>query len=131
MFSFGLTHNMDLIRPKALFLAAVFLASPVVFGVPFTADVTETGANFFDHCQCEEPSTRRFDFTVTWAQNAPDGVERNMFMVNGQFPGPKLELVQGDSVVVKLRNSSPFNTTIHYHGAYPDPIAHHDGRRFC
>lgn len=105
---------MDLTRPKALFLAAVFLASSVVLGIPSIQDVTETEA-------CEEPSTRRFDFTVTWAQNAPDGVERNMFMINGQFPGPKLEVIQGDNVVVKLRNSSPFNTTIHYHGAYPDP----------
>ncbi|KAG6366543.1 hypothetical protein INS49_000720 [Diaporthe citri] len=101
-------------RLKALFLAAVFLASSVVLGIPSLPDVTETEANLFD--PCEEPSTRHFDFTVTWAQNAPDGVERNMFMVNGQFPGPKLELIQGDNVVVKLRNSSPFNTTIHYHG---------------
>lgn len=120
---------MDLTRPKALFLAAVFLASSVVLGVPSIQDVTETAANVFD-C-CEEPSTRRFDFTVTWAQNAPDGVDRNMFMVNGQFPGPKLELIQGDNVVVKLRNSSPFNTTIHYHGEYPDPRTHHKGRQSC
>lgn len=122
---------MDLTRPKALFLAAVFLASSVVLGMPSIQDGTETKTRFSDDCECEEPSTRHFDFTVTWAQNAPDGVDRNMFMVNGQFPGPTLELNQGDSVVVKLRNSSPFNTTIHYHGVYPDPITHHNGRRSC
>lgn len=113
---------MDLTRCNAPFLAAVLLAPTVVLGIPCTQDVASTEANFFD--PCELPSTRLFDFTVTWAQNAPDGVERNMFMVNGQFPGPKIELIQGDSVIVKLKNDSPFNTTIHYHGTFKDQITH-------
>lgn len=113
---------MDLIRCNAPFLAAVLLASNLVLGIPCAQDVANTEANFFD--PCELPSTRHFDFTVTWGQNAPDGVERNMFMVNGQFPGPKIELIQGDSVVVKLKNDSPFNTTIHHHGASPNQTTH-------
>lgn len=106
---------MHLTRPKAPFLAAVFLASSAVLGTTPTQDVAKTETKSF--CSCDQPSTRRFDFTVTWAQNAPADVQRNMFMVNGQFPGPKMELNQGDNVVVKLKNSSPFNMTIHYHGA--------------
>lgn len=127
MSPFRLSRNMDFTRSKAPFVAAVFLASTVVLGIPCTEDVAGTEANFFD--PCELPSTRHFDFTVTWAQNAPDGVERNMFMVNGQFPGPKIELIQGDSVVVKLKNSSPFNTTIHYHGIFPDQKVHQNEKR--
>lgn len=60
--------------------------------------------------------TRHFDLTVTWENGAPDGVQRDIFKINGQFPGPTLELNEGDDVVVVVKNQSPYNTTIHYHG---------------
>jgi FtsP/CotA-like multicopper oxidase with cupredoxin domain len=60
--------------------------------------------------------TRHFDLTLTWEKGAPDGVQRDMFKINGQFPGPPLELNEGDDVVVKVKNMSPYNTTLHYHG---------------
>ncbi|KAL6642479.1 hypothetical protein ACP70R_020660 [Stipagrostis hirtigluma subsp. patula] len=37
-------------------------------------------------------------------------------LVNGQFPGPAIEVTEGDSVVVHLVNKSPYNMTIHWHG---------------
>ncbi|KAL6905938.1 hypothetical protein ACP4OV_003539 [Aristida adscensionis] len=37
-------------------------------------------------------------------------------VVNGQLPGPALEVTEGDSVVVHLVNKSPYNITIHWHG---------------
>lgn len=127
--SFEVLSNMYPTWPMAFLWSVVLLAPSVVSGTACTQDVVETKTNFFD--PWEQPSTRYFDFTVTWAQNAPDGVKRNMFMVNGQFPGPKMELVQGDSVVVKLRNSSPFNATIHYHGAYLSPVSQRNRGSFC
>ncbi|KAH8669026.1 multicopper oxidase [Xylariales sp. PMI_506] len=39
-----------------------------------------------------------------------------MFKVNGQFPGPLLDIDEGDDVVIVVKNESPYNTTIHYHG---------------
>lgn len=96
----------------------IFLASSAVLGIARTQDVNQTNTKSFD--PCEQAWTRHFDLTISWALNAPDGIERNMFMVNGQFPGPKIELTQGDSVVVKLKNASPFNTSIHFHGTYPN-----------
>ncbi|XP_051216510.1 laccase-14 [Lolium perenne] len=36
--------------------------------------------------------------------------------VNGQFPGPKVEARDGDTVVVHVVNYSPYNITIHWHG---------------
>ncbi|PUZ68132.1 hypothetical protein GQ55_2G000900 [Panicum hallii var. hallii] len=36
--------------------------------------------------------------------------------VNGQFPGPKIEARDGDTVVVHVVNLSPYNITIHWHG---------------
>ncbi|XP_034607165.1 laccase-15 [Setaria viridis] len=37
-------------------------------------------------------------------------------VVNGQFPGPAIEVTEGDSVTVHVVNESPYNLTIHWHG---------------
>ncbi|TKW02106.1 hypothetical protein SEVIR_8G223100v4 [Setaria viridis] len=37
-------------------------------------------------------------------------------VVNGQFPGPAIEVTEGDSVAVHVVNKSPHNLTIHWHG---------------
>ncbi|KAK8873506.1 multicopper oxidase [Apiospora arundinis] len=60
--------------------------------------------------------TKKYELTVTWEKGAPDGFERQLFKVNGQFPGPKLEMNEGDSVEILVKNQSPFNTSLHYHG---------------
>ncbi|KAM0064124.1 putative laccase [Helianthus debilis subsp. tardiflorus] len=36
--------------------------------------------------------------------------------VNGQFPGPILEVRNGDAVTVKVTNKARYNVTIHWHG---------------
>ncbi|CRG89866.1 hypothetical protein PISL3812_06905 [Talaromyces islandicus] len=61
-------------------------------------------------------NTRYYDFTITWEDGAPDGQVRKMFKINGQFPGPTLNLDEGDNVIVMVRNFSPKNTTLHFHG---------------
>jgi FtsP/CotA-like multicopper oxidase with cupredoxin domain len=38
------------------------------------------------------------------------------FAYNGQIPGPRLELTQGDRVRINFRNSLPESTTVHWHG---------------
>ncbi|KAH8810951.1 Cupredoxin-like protein [Xylogone sp. PMI_703] len=60
--------------------------------------------------------TRYYDFTITWEDGAPDGQVRKMFKINGQFPGPTITLNESDDVVVTVKNLSPKNTTIHFHG---------------
>ncbi|PWA66475.1 coagulation factor 8, Laccase [Artemisia annua] len=36
--------------------------------------------------------------------------------VNGQFPGPTLDVRNGDAVTVKVTNKARYNVTIHWHG---------------
>uniref|UniRef100_A0A0D9XYA3 Laccase n=1 Tax=Leersia perrieri TaxID=77586 RepID=A0A0D9XYA3_9ORYZ len=36
--------------------------------------------------------------------------------VNGQLPGPTINTSEGDTVVIHLVNTSPYNMTIHWHG---------------
>ncbi|KAL3961140.1 hypothetical protein ACCO45_006257 [Purpureocillium lilacinum] len=38
---------------------------------------------------------RPFKLTLTWEKHAPDGFEKQMILINGQFPGPLLEMNQG------------------------------------
>ncbi|KAI3318680.1 multicopper oxidase [Xylariaceae sp. AK1471] len=59
---------------------------------------------------------RSFDLTVSWNKHAPNGVDRNVILINGQFPGPEIEVNEGDDVVVTVHNKMPFNTTMHFHG---------------
>jgi FtsP/CotA-like multicopper oxidase with cupredoxin domain len=61
-------------------------------------------------------ATKEFDFVVTYEPHAPDGFSRDMFLVNGQSPGPVIEVNQDDWVVVRVHNKSPYNTTVHFHG---------------
>jgi FtsP/CotA-like multicopper oxidase with cupredoxin domain len=60
--------------------------------------------------------TSKFKLELTWGKGAPDGHEREMIFINGQYPGPLLDIQQGDWVEIEVTNWLPFNTTIHYHG---------------
>lgn len=64
------------------------------------------------------PGPRVFYLRATWGTGAPDGNARDQFFINDQFPGPKLEIIQGEDVEIYYQNDSPFNTTIHFHGGF-------------
>ncbi|KAM3434626.1 hypothetical protein MY4824_005305 [Beauveria thailandica] len=59
---------------------------------------------------------KKFELELTWERYAPLGISRKMLLVNGQTPGPELQFNQDDEVTVHVINSSPFNTTVHFHG---------------
>jgi FtsP/CotA-like multicopper oxidase with cupredoxin domain len=56
------------------------------------------------------------DWTITWEPGAPNGQERNMIKINGQFPGPTILCDEEDDIEVTVHNKMPFNTTVHWHG---------------
>ncbi|XP_062201675.1 laccase-23-like [Phragmites australis] len=41
---------------------------------------------------------------------------QNVMTVNGQFPGPAVEVSEGDSLVVRVINRGSYNVTVHWHG---------------
>ncbi|URE12891.1 Multicopper oxidase [Musa troglodytarum] len=53
--------------------------------------------------------------------------ERVVPAVNGQMPGPTIEVNEGDTLVVHAINESPTNMTIHWHGVYQKLSAWADG----
>ncbi|PIA64354.1 hypothetical protein AQUCO_00100081v1 [Aquilegia coerulea] len=52
---------------------------------------------------------------------------RNIITVDGQFPGPTLEVRNGDHLVVKVVNQARYNITLHWHGIHQQRTAWADG----
>ncbi|KAK2642507.1 hypothetical protein Ddye_024270 [Dipteronia dyeriana] len=42
----------------------------------------------------------------------------NTITVNGQYPGPTLEVRDGDTLVIKAINNAQYNVTLHWHGIH-------------
>jgi FtsP/CotA-like multicopper oxidase with cupredoxin domain len=55
------------------------------------------------------------------------GVLRQMLVINGQFPGPLIEVNQGDRVLVNVTNNLSNASTIHWHGLYQNGTNWMDG----
>jgi FtsP/CotA-like multicopper oxidase with cupredoxin domain len=71
-----------------------------------------------------ESTTKVFDLTVSvtgWHILPDRRVEA--YAVNGQVPGPRLRVTQGDRVRVNVHNTLPEPTSIHWHGMIlPNPM---------
>ncbi|GJU19354.1 laccase-12-like protein [Tanacetum coccineum] len=55
---------------------------------------------------------------------------QNVMTVNGQLPGPTLEVNNGDSLVINVVNRAKENVTIHWHGIRQITTAWADGPEF-
>ncbi|KAF9364456.1 hypothetical protein BGX34_001436 [Mortierella sp. NVP85] len=60
----------------------------------------------------------RYTFNIENRTIAPDGVERPMLIVNGQFPGPAITARVGDDIAITVSNSivPVANIAIQWHG---------------
>ncbi|XP_028792708.1 laccase-5 [Neltuma alba] len=54
----------------------------------------------------------------------------NAITVNGQLPGPTLEVNNGDTLVIKVTNKAQYNLTIHWHGVRQIRTGWADGPEF-
>ncbi|XP_021732559.1 laccase-12-like [Chenopodium quinoa] len=54
----------------------------------------------------------------------------NAITVNGQFPGPTLEVYEGDTLVVNVVNRAKYNVTVHWHGVRQMRTGWADGPEF-
>lgn len=62
--------------------------------------------------KAEDPY-RYFTWTVTYGTTSPLGVPQQVILINGQFPGPRLDVVTNDNIVLNLFNQldQPFLLT--------------------
>lgn len=68
-----------------------------------------------------------YDWNVTVQTQNVEGLYRQLFLINGQSPGPTIEGDQGDWVVLKVKNFSPVPITIHFHGIHQKDTQFSDG----
>ncbi len=73
------------------------------------------------------PRRREYTWTVRDQVHNPDGVYRPMMLVNDQFPGPLIEVNEGDTIVVHVDNRAVNATSLHWHGIYQNGTPHMDG----
>ncbi|KIV78017.1 hypothetical protein PV11_09784 [Exophiala sideris] len=76
----------------------------------------------------EAPAQRReYYWTIKDTTISPDGVKRPAILINEQFPGPLIEVNEGDTIVVHIDNQASNSTSIHWHGIYQNGSNWFDG----
>lgn len=73
---------------------------------------------------------RSYTFDIARGTLAPDGVERDMLLVNGEFPGPTIEANWGDTIQVTVVNNianPEEGTSLHWHGLLQTGTPYEDG----
>ncbi|KAL6316688.1 hypothetical protein AAG906_019619 [Vitis piasezkii] len=65
------------------------------------------------HCQA---STHRHTFVVREASYTRLCSTKDILTVNGQFPGPTIHAMKGETIIVDVYNRGKENITIHWHG---------------
>ncbi|KAJ8103654.1 multicopper oxidase-domain-containing protein [Lipomyces tetrasporus] len=61
---------------------------------------------------------REYDLNLTASYQAPNGFYREVFLVNGQQPGPLIEADEGDTIITNVHNNLQVPITIHFHGIH-------------
>ncbi|KAI0841088.1 putative multicopper oxidase [Hypoxylon sp. FL0890] len=70
---------------------------------------------------------RTYDWTIVYKEGDPDGIVKSMMTINGQFPGPLMEVNEGDVVEVNVHNQASNSTAIHWHGIFQNGTNWMDG----
>lgn len=71
---------------------------PMPSGTPW-GSATSSNTNYYDDVP-NTGMTRSYEFTISPGTIAPDGVEKQALLINGQFPGPQIEANWGDFIEV-------------------------------
>ncbi|KAJ6832784.1 laccase-3-like [Iris pallida] len=81
----------------------------------------------FSHANAED---RYHDFVVQETQVKRLCNTHNIITVNGMFPGPTVEVNNGDTLIVNVKNKANYNVTIHWHGVRQMRTGWADGPEF-
>ncbi|KAK6438332.1 hypothetical protein LTR95_005471 [Oleoguttula sp. CCFEE 5521] len=76
---------------------------------------------------CAPAQRREYTWIIRDHIHNPDGIYRPMILVNNQFPGPIIEINEGDTIVVHVENRAVNATSIHWHGMYQNGTNYMDG----
>lgn len=63
--------------------------------------------------------TVTYNWDITWVTASPDGFERPVIGINGQWPCPAIHVDLGDRLVVHVNNAlGNQSTSLHWHGLH-------------
>ncbi|KAI1479932.1 putative multicopper oxidase [Daldinia eschscholtzii] len=80
------------------------------------------------HWDFEAPSqVRKYDWLIMDKDGEPDGIFKPMMTIDGQFPGPLVEVNEGDIIEVNVHNYASNATAIHWHGIFQNGTNWMDG----
>ncbi|KAF2167126.1 multicopper oxidase [Zasmidium cellare ATCC 36951] len=97
-------------------------------GIPW-GNMTAGGTNVYEQTP-DTGVTRSYDFTIARATLAPEGIPKEMMLINGQYPGPLIEANWGDMIEVTVTNSitgPEEGTALHWHGLLQKETPWYDG----
>ncbi|CAG9941535.1 unnamed protein product [Clonostachys rosea f. rosea IK726] len=129
-----MSHSQKLTQSDRLSLLGTLLApllpafltnNPLPNGAPWS--LLNSHTNYYE----ESPNTgviRAYDFTISRGKLAPDGVQREVLMINGGFPGPTIEANWGDTIQVTVHNQiEDEGVALHWHGFLQTSTPWEDG----
>ncbi|KAH9980737.1 multicopper oxidase-domain-containing protein [Russula compacta] len=131
---FGLGRRLPIIIAAAVVVLALSLGLGLGLGLKHHHSsvlpllTSQTSNNFIVGSIVGQSSQdRTYNFTIAPANGAPDGVNKTMLVVNGKYPGPTIEVNQGDRLIVNVQNNLPNATSIHWHGLFQNGTNWYDG----
>ncbi|THW28037.1 hypothetical protein D6D23_02314 [Aureobasidium pullulans] len=93
-----------------------------------SASPSKTGSALTSHASSTTGNTVTYDWNIEWVIAAPDGIARPVIGVNGQWPCPSIDVMQGDRVVINVYNGlGNQSTALHWHGIHQRGTNHMDG----
>lgn len=61
-------------------------------------------------------TNKHADASIDRPNLSADGFSREVYLINGQQPGPLIDVNEGDDVEVLVQNNLTVETTMHWHG---------------
>src|ERR1700679_2021912 len=69
-----------------------------------------------------------YNWKLGWINAAPDGFNRPVVAINGQFPLPTINVTLGDQIVINaVNNLGNSSATLHFHGIFQNGTNAQDG----
>lgn len=84
---------------------AIFLITTVISQSPAGVQNTEIFTPFLPLEPTATPQTRTYNFVLSRVILAPDGFSKEIFSINGQYPGPIIHANKGDRIYVNITNA--------------------------
>ncbi|KAL3424247.1 extracellular dihydrogeodin oxidase [Phlyctema vagabunda] len=132
---------------SSLLACSLALTISGVVAAPYTSSLTERLSKRCTNSATDRSCWGDYDLSTNYYDEAPDtgvtvevylelvnttasldGVERNVLLVNGTFPGPTIIANWGDTVRVHLYNGLENNgTSLHFHGIRQNYTNQNDG----